>query len=64
MKRLEFMRNHPELNDNLWKITNALQKGLIESGFTIGVTNSCVTVGYMNWSILEAMPVFFYSTIS
>lgn len=54
LKRLELMRNHPELKDNLWKITNALQKGLIESGFTIGDTNSCVTPVYMNGSIPES----------
>jgi glycine C-acetyltransferase len=54
LKRLELMRNHPELKDNLWKITNVLQKGLIEAGFDIGVTDSCVTPVYMNGSIPES----------
>jgi glycine C-acetyltransferase len=54
LKRLELMRNHPELKDNLWKITNALQKGLIEAGFDIGVTDTCVTPVYMNGSIPES----------
>ncbi len=54
LKRLELMRNLPELKDNLWKITNALQKGLIDAGFDIGVTDSCVTPVYMNGSIPES----------
>lgn len=54
LKRLELMRTKPELKDNLWKITNALQKGLIENGFEIGETNTCVTPVYMNGSIPES----------
>jgi len=54
LKRLELMRNHPELKENLWKITNALQSGLVEAGFNIGETNSPVTPVYMNGSIPEA----------
>jgi len=54
LKRLELMRNHPELKANLWKITNALQTGLVEAGFNIGETNSPVTPVYMNGSIPEA----------
>jgi glycine C-acetyltransferase len=54
LKRLELMRTKPELKDNLWKITNALQKGLTEAGFEIGETNTCVTPVYMNGSIPES----------
>jgi glycine C-acetyltransferase len=54
LKRLELMRTQPELKENLWKITNALQKGLIENGFEIGETNTCVTPVYMNGSIPES----------
>lgn len=54
LKRLELMRTQPELKDNLWKITNALQSGLTKAGFEIGETNSCVTPVYMNGSIPEA----------
>jgi len=54
LKRLELMRKHPELKANLWKITNALQTGLVEAGFNIGETNSPVTPVYMNGSIPEA----------
>ncbi|MFI5149422.1 MAG: aminotransferase class I/II-fold pyridoxal phosphate-dependent enzyme [Bacteroidia bacterium] len=54
LKRLELMRNHPELRENLWKITNAMQDGLRKAGFEIGVTNSPVTPVFMNGSIPEA----------
>lgn len=54
LKRLELMRNHPELKDKLWEITNALQTGLKNAGFEIGPTNSCVTPVYMNGSIPES----------
>jgi glycine C-acetyltransferase len=54
LKRLELMRKMPELKDNLWKITHALQDGLRKAGFEIGVTNSPVTPVFMNGSIPEA----------
>ncbi|OFY87985.1 MAG: 8-amino-7-oxononanoate synthase [Bacteroidetes bacterium RIFCSPLOWO2_12_FULL_35_15] len=54
LKRLELMRTKPELKNKLWEITNALQKGLREAGFEIGVTNSPVTPVFMNGSIPEA----------
>jgi len=54
LKRIELMRNHPEYKDNLWKITNALQDGLRNAGFEIGLTNSPVTPVFMNGSIPEA----------
>ena len=54
LKRLELMRNHPELKENLWKITNALQTGFKNAGFEIGVTDSCVTPVYLNGSIPES----------
>ena len=54
LKRLELMRTQPELKENLWKITNALQKGLTDAGFEIGETDSCVTPVYMNGSIPES----------
>ncbi|MFM7684039.1 MAG: aminotransferase class I/II-fold pyridoxal phosphate-dependent enzyme [Bacteroidota bacterium] len=54
LKRLELMRNHPELKDKLWEITNALQSGLKNAGFDIGPTNSCVTPVYLNGSIPES----------
>ena len=47
LKRLEIIRNHPELQVRLWEITRALQCGLRENGFNIGVTQSPVTPIYM-----------------
>lgn len=51
LKRLELLRTQPKLREDLWTIANALQKGLVEAGFSIGKTNSPVT------------PVFFQGEI-
>ena len=59
LKRLELMREHPELKAKLWEITNALQSGLKNAGFEIGPTDSCVTPVYMNGSIPEATNLIF-----
>ena len=47
LKRLDLIRNHPEFREQLWTITHALQNGLRENGFDIGVTQSPVTPVYM-----------------
>ena len=52
--RLRMLRAMPELKDDLWRNVKALQKGLRDSGFDIGVTNSCVTPVYMKGSVQEA----------
>lgn len=54
LKRLELMQTRPELREQLWKITAALQSGLTEAGFDIGNTNSPVTPVYLTGSINEA----------
>ena len=54
LKRLELLRSKPELRENLWKIVNALQKGLVDAGFSIGNTESPVTPVYLNGTIPEA----------
>ena len=54
IKRLEMMTSMPELNQRLWKITNALQDGLRDAGFDLGKTNSCVTPVYMHGGVVEA----------
>jgi glycine C-acetyltransferase len=43
LKRLELLRTKPELRENLWNIVRALQNGLRERGFNIGITSSPVT---------------------
>ncbi len=57
IKRLEILRTHPELKDNLWKIVNALQSGLKQMGFNLGVTNSPVTPVYLSGSVNEGTNV-------
>ena len=54
IKRLELLRTKPELRENLWSIVNALQGGLKEAGFEIGVTNSPVTPVYLSGGVPEA----------
>ncbi len=54
LKRLELLRTKPELKENLWKITNALQRGLRDAGFEIGNTDSPVTPVFLNGTIPEA----------
>jgi len=54
LKRLELLRNHPELKDQLWRNALNLQKGLREKGFDIGKTDSVVTPVYMKGDVPEA----------
>lgn len=55
LKRLDMLRNMPELKEKLWENVNALQGGLKSRGFDIGTTQSCVTPVYLEGSIPEAM---------
>jgi glycine C-acetyltransferase len=59
LKRLELLKTNPELKDNLWKITNALQSKLRAEGFEIGKTQSPVTPVFLNGSIPEAANLIF-----
>jgi len=52
LKRLELIRTQPQLKEDLWKITRAIQAGLRKEGFNIGKTESPVT------------PVFFEGSVS
>jgi glycine C-acetyltransferase len=54
LKRLELLREKPELREQLWTIVNALQNGLREAGFNLGKTESPVTPVFLNGSIPEA----------
>lgn len=54
LKRLELLRNHPELKEKLWSNAMKLQKGLKERGFDIGKTDSVVTPVYMTGGVEEA----------
>jgi glycine C-acetyltransferase len=54
LKRLELLRNHPELKDKLWSNARKLQQGLKDRGFDIGKTDSVVTPVYMKGGVEEA----------
>jgi glycine C-acetyltransferase len=54
MKRLELLKTQPQLKDNLWKITHAVQNGLRERGFTLGNTTSPVTPVLFKGGVGEA----------
>ena len=54
IKRLELLRNKPELKDRLWTIANALQSGLKKAGFELGNTESAVTPVYLSGGVGEA----------
>ncbi|MDE6440828.1 MAG: aminotransferase class I/II-fold pyridoxal phosphate-dependent enzyme, partial [Bacteroidales bacterium] len=53
-KRLQMMKDHPELREHLWEIVHAIQNGFREGGFNIGKTNTCVTPVFLNGSVAEA----------
>ncbi|MEM7572858.1 MAG: pyridoxal phosphate-dependent aminotransferase family protein [Bacteroidota bacterium] len=54
LKRLEIVRNRPELREKLWKNVYALQNGLRDLGFDIGNPEACVTPVYMKGTVGEA----------
>ncbi|MDH4058021.1 MAG: aminotransferase class I/II-fold pyridoxal phosphate-dependent enzyme [Cyclobacteriaceae bacterium] len=54
IKRLELLRTQPELKANLWKIVNAVQDGLKDQGFNLGLTSSPVTPVLFKGGVGEA----------
>ncbi len=54
LKRLDLLRNHPEMKEKLWENALKLQNGLKERGFDIGKTDSAVTPVYMKGGVEEA----------
>ena len=54
LKRLELIRTQPQLKEKLWTVVNALQNGLREAGFNIGITSTPVTPVLLNGTIPEA----------
>jgi glycine C-acetyltransferase len=57
MKRLELLRNSPDLREKLWTIVKALQSGLKEKGFDIGKTASPVTPVFIKGNEFEATQI-------
>jgi glycine C-acetyltransferase len=54
LKRLEMLRNLPEMRKKLWDNALKLQAGLKERGFDIGNTDTMVTPVYMKGGVEEA----------
>jgi glycine C-acetyltransferase len=57
LKRLELIRNHPEIKDRLWTIVRALQGGLREKGFDLGRTESPVTPVFLKGGLSDATQI-------
>jgi glycine C-acetyltransferase len=55
LKRLELLRNHPELRQKLWDNVTMLQDGLKAMGFNLGNTSTCVTPVFMRGEVEEAL---------
>jgi glycine C-acetyltransferase len=53
-KRFELLKSQPQLREKLWQISTALQKGLKERGFDLGVTNTMVTPVFLKGDLYEA----------
>jgi len=53
-KRFELLKSKPELRQSLWQISGALQNGLRERGFNLGVTNTMVTPVFLEGDLFEA----------
>lgn len=54
LKRLELLRTRPEIKEKLWENVRKLQSGLLERGFNLGGSNTCVTPVMMEGSTVEA----------
>ena len=59
IKRLELVKSHPEYRDHLWKIVNALQKGLREAGLDLGKTESPVTPVFMKCPLTQTTQLIY-----
>jgi glycine C-acetyltransferase len=57
-KRLELLKNK-ELKDSLWQVATALQEGLKQEGFDIGITNTHITPVLLKGTLPEATNVTF-----
>ena len=55
LKRLDMLKNNPEIRNNLWTNVKALQFGLRDQEFDLGTTQSCVTPVFLEGTIQEAM---------
>lgn len=56
-KRLELLKSKPELREKLWEVARALQNGLKDKGFDIGITNTMVTPVFLKGELSEATAI-------
>ncbi len=54
LKRLDMLKNSPEIREKLWTIANSLQKGLKDAGFNLGTSTTQVTPVILDGDIPEA----------
>ncbi|SEB16267.1 aminotransferase class I/II-fold pyridoxal phosphate-dependent enzyme [Pedobacter hartonius] len=54
LKRLELLKNNPELRERLWNIATTLQKGLRDRGFDLGITDTMVTPVFLKGELQQA----------
>lgn len=59
IKRLEYIQEHPEQKEKLWKIVHALQKGLRDAGLNLGKTESPVTPVFMKSGVAQATQMIY-----
>ena len=57
LKRLDLVKNQPELRTKLWTVVKALQSGLRAKGLNLGNTESPVTPVFLSGSVPEATNV-------
>jgi glycine C-acetyltransferase len=59
IKRLEFIKAHPEQREKLWIIVRALQKGFREAGLDLGKTESPVTPVFIKSGVNQATQMIY-----
>ena len=59
MKRLELLKNSPEMREKLWTIVHALRDGLRKVGFDMGVAESPVTPVFLKGTIQETTQLIY-----
>lgn len=59
IKRLEFIKSHPEQKEKLWTIVHDLQKGLRDAGLDLGKTESPVTPVFMKSGVPQATQMIY-----
>jgi glycine C-acetyltransferase len=59
IKRLEFIKAHPEQKEKLWVIVKALQKGFREDGLDLGRTESPVTPVFIKSGVNQATQMIY-----